>query len=354
MPGALALIIGLAPWSSLGQSDTGTLRVAIHDKANGQVVPAIVCITSLADNTFRVPPDGRTPAKFQRNVDLIQARWKSIEYIAGPDKKWFPGDPGPALVMNGTFKDNVTRDLWYYGGAAIPFWKEPAAYFVSEPFSITLPPGEMAPRCDARVRIHAFLRRHHRHCRTNRERNVQLARWVDMAKQGWYSGDPHVHSWRVAPLHDKYVITFAKAMDVHMTVTMNYCVQHDCTGCPQAQYGKAGRYHEGDYWVESGTEDPREGINEEGHVSQIDIQTIPLPRLSAIQRSVRRCARASRTGRLRPPRVVEVYNLKENPRNAELHPYPGWDVNINTIRGKVDFFSILQNNNMGSRIITIS
>ena len=57
-----------------------------------------------------------------------------------------------------------------------------------------------------------------------------------------------------------------------MTCTMNYCIQTDCTGCPQAKYGKAGRYHEGDYWVESGTEDPREGINEEGHVSQFDIQ----------------------------------------------------------------------------------
>src|SRR5580704_13928866 len=126
VPAALAVLFSLAPWSGLGQSDTGTLHVAIRDKANGQVVPAIICITSLADNTFRLPPDGRTPAKFQRNVDLIQARWKSIEYIAGPDKKWFPGDPGPALVMNGTFKDNVTRDLWYYGGAAIPLWKEQA------------------------------------------------------------------------------------------------------------------------------------------------------------------------------------------------------------------------------------
>jgi hypothetical protein len=31
--------------------------------------------------------------------------------------------------MYGAFKDNPTRDLWYYGGPAIPFWKEPAAYF---------------------------------------------------------------------------------------------------------------------------------------------------------------------------------------------------------------------------------
>ena len=345
----MALLIGLAPWSTLGQSDTGTLKVAIRDKASGQVVPAIICITSVADNTFRVPPDGRTPATFMRNVDLIQARWKSIEYIAGPNKKWFPGDPGPALVMNGTFKDNPTRDLWYYGGPAIPLWKEPAAYFVSEPFSITLPPGKWRL---AVMRGFEYLPVTEEITITpgqTVERNVQLARWVDMAKQGWYSGDPHVHSWRIAPLHDKYVITFAKAMDVHMTVTMNYCVQQDCTGCPQAKYGRAGRYHEGDYWVESGTEDPREGINEEGHVSQFDIQE-PGRDPTQYQRYAYAFDKVHEQGGLVGYDHLawsKSYNLKQDPRNARLHPYPGWDVNINTIRGKVDFFSILQNNNMG-------
>lgn len=332
-----------------GQSDTGNLRVTIRDKANGQVVPAIVCITSLADNTFRIPPDGRNPARFMRNVDLIQARWKSIEYIAGPDRKWFPGDPGPALVTNGTFKDNPTRDLWYYGGPAIPFWKEPAAYFVSEPFSITLPPGKWRL---AVMRGFEYTPVYEEVTITpgqTVERNIQLARWVDMAKQGWYSGDPHVHSWRIAPLHDKYVITFAKAMDVHMTVTMNYCVQQDCTGCPQAKYGRAGRYHEGDYWVESGTEDPREGINEEGHVSQFDIQE-PARDPNQYQRYAYTFDKVHAQGGLVGYDHLawsKSYNLKQDPRNSQLHPYPGWDVNINTIRGKVDFFSILQNNNMG-------
>src|ERR1700692_773425 len=140
--GALALLFTLASYSVLGQSDVGTLRVAIRDNASGQIVPAMICITSLADNTWRIPPDGRSPAPVLRNIDFIQARWKSIEYIAGDKKKWFPGDPGPGLVMNGNYPDNTTRDLWYYGGPAIPFWKEPAAYFVSQPFTITLPPGK--------------------------------------------------------------------------------------------------------------------------------------------------------------------------------------------------------------------
>ncbi len=309
----------------------------------------MVCITSLADKSWRQPPDGMSPATFLKNIDFIQARWKSLEYIAGPNKKWFPGDPGPALVMNGTYPDQITRDLWYYGGPAIPFWKEPAAYFVSQPFAITLPPGkwrlavmrgfEYAPVYEEITIAPGQAV----------DRDVPLARWVDMAKLGWYSGDPHVHSWRVAPLHDKYVITFAKAMDVHMTCTMNYCVQQDCTGCPQAKYGRAGRYHEGDYWVESGTEDPREGINEEGHVSQFDIQEPVRDPNRYQQYSYVFDGVHAQGGLVGYDHLAwsKSWNIRQDPRNAELHPYPGWDVNINVIRGKVDFFSILQNNNLG-------
>ena len=207
----------------------------------------------------------------------------------------------------------------------------------------------MAPGSDARVRIPPVYEEFTVTAGQTVERTVQLARWVDMVKQGWYSGDPHTHSWRIAPVHDKYIITFAKAMDVHMVVTMTYCVQHDCTGCIQAKYGKAGRYHEGDYWVESGTEDPREGINEQGHVSQFDIQQHARypDRYQQYAPHSTRCTHKAASSATITWRGRSLTTSSQNPRNAVLHPYPGWDVNINTIRGKVDFFSILQNNNMG-------
>jgi catechol 2,3-dioxygenase-like lactoylglutathione lyase family enzyme len=345
----MAVLFGLAPHSILGQSDTGILRVSIRDKASGQIVPAMVSITSAADNTYRVPPDGRSPASFLRNIDFIAARWKSIEYIAGEKKKWFPGDPGPVLVMNGTFPDQLTRDQWYYGGPAIPFWKEPAAYFISQPFTITLPPGKWRL---AVMRGFEYLPVYEEFTLTagqTLQRDVPLARWIDMAKEGWYSADPHVHSWRIAPLHDQYVITFAKAMDVHMTCTLNYCQAPSCTGCLQSKYGKAGRYHEGDYWVESGTEDPREGINEQGHVFQFDIQepvrdTSKYQLYSYVFDGVH--AQGGIVGYDHLP-FAETFYRRQDPKNAELHPYPVWDVDINTIRGKIDFFSILENNNLG-------
>src|ERR1051326_6298278 len=88
------------PFVLSGQSDFGTLHVAIHDKTSGEVVPAIVCITSLADKSWRIPPDGRMPAGFVTNQEFIAGRWKSIEYIAGDKKKWLPGDPGPPILMH--------------------------------------------------------------------------------------------------------------------------------------------------------------------------------------------------------------------------------------------------------------
>jgi len=176
----------------------------------------MICITSLADNTWRVPPDGRTPAGYVTNRDIIEGRLKGMEFVAGTQKKWFPGDPGPAVLMNGDFKDDITvpaterkRNPWYAGKPAVPFWKDPAAYFVSKPFTITLPPGKWRLSVMRGVEYRPVFEEFAVAAGENLMRNVQLARWVDMPGQGWYSGDPHVHSPRLVPMHDVYVMTWA-------------------------------------------------------------------------------------------------------------------------------------------------
>jgi hypothetical protein len=57
--GVFVLLFGWTVYLMLGQSGTGTLQVEIRDKASGQLVPAMVCITSLEDHKWRTPPDGR-------------------------------------------------------------------------------------------------------------------------------------------------------------------------------------------------------------------------------------------------------------------------------------------------------
>ncbi|MGA2629417.1 MAG: hypothetical protein ABSG54_04315 [Terriglobia bacterium] len=51
-------LLGWAGHAECASTDTGTLQVEIVDGSTGQVVPAMVCITSLADHKWRVPPDG--------------------------------------------------------------------------------------------------------------------------------------------------------------------------------------------------------------------------------------------------------------------------------------------------------
>jgi hypothetical protein len=354
--GALALVFGLAPFSMPGQSDIGTLRVAIRDKASGEVVPAMICITSLADNTWRVPPDGRVPAGYVTNQDIILGRLKGIEYVAGTQKKWFPGDPGPAVLMAGDFKEDPAdaklpyvkqkrkRNLWYEGKPAVPFWKEPAAYFVSKPFNITLPPGKWRLSVMRGIEYRPVSEEFTVTPGQKLERDIQLVRWVDMARQGWYSGDAHVHSPRVAPVQDVYVMTWAQSMDVHFTGVHSYGDLSNNDGSIQARYGKESRYQQGDYWLESGAEDPRLAINEQGHVTQINIQQI-VRDVSKYHLYDYAFDGVHAQGGL----VGYTHLAWSGPFYRRTNPnlHPGWDANINIIRGKIDFIDILESAHLG-------
>ena len=49
--GTLAMLFSLAISPTFAQPDVGTLRVTIRDEQSGEIVPAMIGITSLADNT---------------------------------------------------------------------------------------------------------------------------------------------------------------------------------------------------------------------------------------------------------------------------------------------------------------
>ena len=352
----LATLFSLAIHPVFAQTDVGTLRAAIRDAQDGEIVPAMICITSPADNTWRTPPDGRDPAGYVTNQDIILGRMKGIEYVAGKQKKWFPGDPGPPVLMAGDFQEDPAdaklpyleqkrkRNPWYDGKPAVPFWKEPAAYFVSRPFTITLPPGKWRLAVMRGIEYLPVAEELTIEAGQELQRDVRLARWVNMPEQGWYSGDAHVHSPRVAPSQDEYIITWAKAMDVHMTCVLSYADRRPEFGAVQACYGRASRYQQGDYWLESGHEDPREPINEQGHVTQLNIQKIV--------RDVSRYqlydyvfdgvhAQGGLVGYTHLAWSGEYFRRK----NPSLNP--GWDASINVIRGKVDFIDILEAARLG-------
>jgi hypothetical protein len=337
------LLFGLAASSLSGQSDSGTLHVAIRDKASGEVVPAMICITSRADNTWRTPPDGRVLTPYVTNKDFIAGRLKTEEYIAGQQKKWFPGDVGPVLLMMGDSNDD-RRPLWYDGRLAMPFWKEPAAYFVSKPFTITLPPGKWRLAVQRGLEYLPFFEEFTVTAGQTLKRDIRLARWVDMPREGWYSGDAHVHSWRVAPSHDVFIITWAQAMDVHMTCVLSYCSKNRNDGAIQKGYGKDFRYQRGDYVLDSGHEGPREDIPDQGHMTQLNIQKIfrdpSRYHLYDLAADVVH-AQGGLVGYTHLAWSPEFFRRKDPSLN------PGWDATINIIRGKIDFIDILEAAHLG-------
>ena len=126
----VCLVLGILALHRVSAVDgDGTLRVEIRDKATGALTPAMVCITSLADGKWRTPPDGRVDSGYTTVRDF----YKPFD--------WKPGDIGPLRLTNGEYKNNNTRASMYEGQPAYPYWKEPAAFFVTGPSASRCPPG---------------------------------------------------------------------------------------------------------------------------------------------------------------------------------------------------------------------
>jgi hypothetical protein len=257
------------------QTNTGTLAVTIKEKATGEMVPAIVCITSVADGTWRVPPDGTivSPAPVTGNQQI--AGW-----AAGP-VQWMPGQPGPVRIVKNSDIHGVTMDMRqggsyvaYAGASALPYWDEPVAYFVPEPFTITLPPGKWRLAVARGTEHIPVLEEFTIAPGQTLKRYIELVRWIDMPGMGWYSGDPEFHDWRDQPWRNDFILTWARAQDIHMTSVLSYSATPTQVGHPQMGYGKVSRYQKRDYALASGHEGPRPGPAEQGHLIQLNTTSV--------------------------------------------------------------------------------
>jgi len=321
-----AIILAWTLYTIAGQTGTGTLKVEIRDKASGQITPAMVCITSLADGKWRTPPDGTTVPPYTT----------TREFYTPPD--WKAGAIGPVRLTNGEYKNNDTRSSIYEGRSAYPFWNEPAAYFVSQPFSITLPAGKWRLAVARGIETLPVFEEFQIAPNQSLERRIELKRWVDMPRLGWYSGDDHVHYPRLKPEHNQLLMTWALAEDVHVA---NILRMGDIERVyfEQAGYGKQFRYQQGDYVLVTGQEDPRTGIDDQGHTIALNI-TAPVRDTTRYHLYDFMFDGVHQQGGLTGYAHVawaDEWNRREHP-----DIWPTWDPNINVPRGKIDFFEILQ------------
>ena len=90
---------------------------------------------------------------------------------------------------------------------------------------------------------------------------VSLRRYSDEPREGWYSGESHVHLLR-EQVPDTNILQVMQAEDLHLT---NLLEMGNILGTyyKQSTWGVSGRFAQGDYALVSGQEDPRTGMR--GH-----------------------------------------------------------------------------------------
>jgi hypothetical protein len=329
--GAFAVLLAWAAYRSLAQAP-GSLSVEIRDAATGVVVPAMVCITSAEDHKWRVPPDGSVVPPYSKVRDLYDP------------KPWKPGQIGWVRLTTGEPADNQARVPNYDGQTSYPYWKEPVSYFVAEPFSISLPAGKWRLAVARGIEYEPWYEEFALAAGQSEKRTVRLQRWVNMMQRGWYSGDTHIHFTRTTDWQNEFLLTWARAEDVHVSSILSFG-DLEKTYCEQAGYGKASRYQKGDYLLASGQEDPRTGIPEQGHTIALNIT-----------HTVRDVSQYHLydymfDGVHRQPGALTGYAhiawADEYHRRRDPTLHPTWDPAINAIRGKADFFEILQFRHLG-------
>jgi len=321
--GLALLVLGFA--SLAARTDEGTLHVDIRDHDTGRIMPAMVCITSLEDNTWRTPPDGRVAPPYTRVPDFMDP----------PD--WKPGDIGPVRLTIGDWKDNNTRSFLYGEKSGYPFWEEPAAYFVSQPFSIRLRAGRWRLAVARGIEYLPIFEEFEIRAGQARTRRVDLRRWEHMAARGWYAGDDHVHFPRTKPWHNEFLLTWAEAEEVYVSTTLQQRTLKTLT-FPQGD-PEGFRFQRGDYVLQAGQEDPSTAINELGHTLALNIKK-PVFDLSRFHLydvmfdAVR--AQGGLTGYAHIAWAPAWY------RRADTRRYATWDSTLNVIQGRLDFFEIMQ------------
>jgi hypothetical protein len=313
--------------ASGAETAVGTLQVEILDDATKKNTPAMVCITSLADRKWRTPPDGRTSPPFTTNKDFYEGLYS-----------WKPGDIGPVRVTNGFYPGNDTRSIIYAEKSAYPYWQEPATYFVSKPFSITLPVGKWRLAVARGIEFNPVFEEFEIAADQVQSRKIELRRWVNMPKLGWYSGDDHIHMVRLTPEQNEFLMTWALAEDLHVSNILRMGDQHNVY-FEQVGYGKDFRYQQEDYVLAAGQEDPRTEIHEQGHAIAMNI-TAPVRHTDRYHLYDLVFDGAHAQGGLAG--YAHIAWAKAYYRATRGATYASWDATINVVRDKVDFLEILQ------------
>lgn len=88
------------------------------------------------------------------------------------------------------------------------------------------------------------------------DQKIKPMRWCDMAGQGWYSSESHLHIARPTADVNPSISQWMQAEDLHVVNLLQNGNSRMFFACPQYAHGKDGLYRQGDFIVAAGQENP--------------------------------------------------------------------------------------------------
>ncbi|GAB3949449.1 hypothetical protein GCM10028805_25650 [Spirosoma harenae] len=256
---------------------TGQLAVTILDATTNQPTPVRVRITRNNQPVSQLPTEA---------IAVMYGLWDHEDgYGFQPDSSFYVAGHFRLSLPAGTYELSLSK----------------GTEFLRQTHKLTITAGKKTPR------------------------TFRLMRWINMASQGWYSTDGHIHLRR-SPRDNPLILSWLKAEDVHVGALLRMGDFWE-TYYPQYAYGEKGVYQQGDYMVTSGQEDPR--TSELGHVFAI----------GAADR-VRKSSRYYFFDEVFD-KIHQLGGITGYAHQAEtFHGYRG--LTLDGLRGKVDAFELLQ------------
>jgi hypothetical protein len=158
--------------------------------------------------------------------------------------------------------ENVAAVMYGVWDHADGFQYQPdSSFYIRDSFQLVLQPGQYNIRVSKGIEY--LSQEHVVEITTGKASSVQinLARWINMPRRNWFSGDDHIHMRR-SPHEDPLLLTWLQAEDVHVGVMLRMG-DFWSTYYEQYKFGVNGVYQQGDYMITAGQEDPR--TREVGH-----------------------------------------------------------------------------------------
>ncbi|MDH3745112.1 MAG: CehA/McbA family metallohydrolase, partial [Acidobacteriota bacterium] len=232
LAGAIALLVllstGSCDESGAPHEPAGTLVLTVRDAATGE--PTSARVELLDEGGLAViPEDALTVFSDCRNL---------------PVHAWVPGFEVFQAMRHGhrAVSNPYTGTTQFYADGSIEVRLPTGAY------SVRATKGIEYKRSSNTVLVEEG--------RVTRL-DLDLDRWIDLPREGWFGADDHLHIPRPHPRFDRRLATWMEAEGLHVANFLQMGLAQDVHITPQHRFGRRSVYQRGDVLLLSGQENPR-------------------------------------------------------------------------------------------------